>query len=120
MTYIPTVPHSPAPPPSPRTRELAALLTKVLEEYRNSHPATSDAEIRSAVRLAQLASRSGNPAVPLILSVGIGLLVAGVLAAVLFLRAGEGVEIGASVPMVLMAVVILLGIVALLVKAGSR
>jgi len=69
MAYIPTVHHTPSMPPSPRTRELAGLLTKVLEEYKKSHPGTSDAEIRAAVRLAQLSSRSGNQALPAILSV---------------------------------------------------
>ncbi|MGW8265777.1 MAG: hypothetical protein ACWGSQ_05370 [Longimicrobiales bacterium] len=120
MSYVPIVP-SPPSPPSPRTRELAALLTKVLEEYKKSHPATSDSEIRAAVRLAQLSSRSGNQALPALLSVGLGLLVAGVLAGVLVLRSSGGpAPDWSGMPMVVMAVIAFLLIVLVLVKASSR
>jgi hypothetical protein len=120
MSYVPIVPQPPQPP-SPRTRELAALLTKVLTEYRKSHPAATDAEIRAAVRLAQLSSRSGNQALPALLSVGLGLLVAGVLAGVLVLRSGGSAEIDWSVtPMVVVALIVFLGILLVLVKTISR
>jgi hypothetical protein len=119
MTYVPIVPHSPSSPPSPRTRDLASLLTKVLEEYRKTHPATTDAEIRAAVRLAQLTSRSGNPAVPLLVSLCLGLLVAGVLGALFFFRSAGGAEFGPEMPMVVMALVVFLAIVAILVKVRS-
>ena len=120
MAYIPPVPHSPSSPPSPRTRELAALLTKVLEEYKNSHPATTDAEVRAAVRLAQLASRSGNQTAPLALSLGLGVLGAGLLAGVLFFRSAGGFELGSWGPIAIVVVLALLGFLALLIKAGSR
>jgi predicted lipid-binding transport protein (Tim44 family) len=120
MAYIPPVPHSPSSPPSPRTRELAALLTKVLEEYRKSHPSTTDAEVRSAVRLAQLASRSGNPAAPLALSLGLGLLVAGLLAGLLFYRSAGGGAPDSWAPVAILIVLVLLGVLAFVVKAGSR
>ena len=120
MIFVPVVP-SPPPPPSPRTRELAALLTKVLTEYKKSHPAATDAEIKAAVRLAQLSSRSGSQAVPAILGVGVFLLVAGILAGVLVLRSGGGAGIDWSVtPMVVMALIIFLGILLVLVKNTSR
>jgi len=120
MSYVPIVP-SPPSPPSPRTRELAALLTKVLEEYKRSHPGTKDSEIRAAVRLAQLSSRSGNQALPALLSVGVGLLVAGVLAGVLVLRSSGTPAIdGSAMPMVIVALIVFLLIVLVLVKTTSR
>ena len=119
MVYIPTAPNT-SVPPSPRTREMANLLTRVLEEYRKSHPATTDAEIRAAVRLAQLASRSGNQAVPAILAVSVGLLVAGVLAGFLFFRSTEGVEIGTWSPMIIMGVVFVLLVFLMAVKLKDR
>jgi hypothetical protein len=119
MVFIPTAPNS-SFPPSPRTREMANLLTRVLEEYRKSHPATTDAEIRAAVRLAQLASRSGNPGVPAILAVSIGLLVAGVLAGFLFNRSAQGVEIGAGAPVIIMGVVFFLLVFLILIKVKNR
>lgn len=121
MSYVPIVPSAPSPPPSPRTRELAALLTKVLTEYKKSHPAATDAEIKAAVRLAQLSSRSENRALPALLSVGVGLLVAGALAGFLVLRSGGSPDIDFSnMPMVVMALIVFLGIVLVLVKTISR
>jgi len=120
MAYIPTVHHTPSMPPSPRTRELAGLLTKVLEEYKKSHPGTSDAEIRAAVRLAQLSSRSGNQALPAILSVSVGLLAAGVAAGLVFFRAGGGGEMEPTLAMVVFAVTVFLAIIMVLVKVVSR
>jgi hypothetical protein len=120
MVFIPPA-SSPTVPPSPRTREMANLLTRVLEEYRKSHPSTTDTEIRAAVRLARLASRSGNPAVPGILAVSVGLLVAGVLAGLfVFLRSAEGVEIGAGSPMIIMGVVFVLLVFLMAVKVKNR
>ncbi len=119
MVFIPTAPNS-SFPPSPRTREMANLLTRVLEEYRKSHPATTDAEIRAAVRLAQLASRSGNRGAPALLAVASGLLVAGVLAGFLFNRSAGGVEIGTGSPMIIMGVVFMLLILLILIKVLKR
>lgn len=120
MAYVPIVPATPSPPPSPRTRELAALLTRVLEEYRKSHPATTDAEVRAAVRLAQLSTRSGSQATPLLVSLALGILVAGVLAGVFVLRSGEGLEWSAGMPMVIFAIVTFLAVLMIVVKALSR
>jgi hypothetical protein len=119
MVFIPPA-SSPTVPPSPRTREMANLLTRVLEEYRKSHPATTDAEIRAAVRLAQLASRSGNQGAPALLAVAFGLLVAGVLAGFLFHRSAEGVEIGTWSPMIIMGVVFVLLVFLMAVKVKNR
>lgn len=120
MAYVPVVPTTPSPPPSPRTRELAALLTRVLEEYRKSHPATTDAEVRAAVRLAQLSTRSGSQATPLLVSLALGILVAGVLAGVLVFRSEGGVEWSAAMPMVIFAVVAFLLILMIVIKVLSR
>lgn len=121
MTYVPIVPPTPAPPPSPRTRELAGLLSKVLEEYKKAHPATTSGEVKAAIRLAQLSSRSGNPAGPaLAVSLGLGLLVAAVFGGVLFLRAGGDVEISGIMPMLVFGLIVFIGLLAVLVKAMSR
>jgi len=52
MIFVPVVPPSSSQPPSTHTREVANLLTRVLEEYRKAHPSVSDAELRAALRLA--------------------------------------------------------------------
>lgn len=57
MLYVPVVPHVPHDPPSPRTRELAGLLSRVIEEYEKHHPAVSGREIRAALDLAARESK---------------------------------------------------------------
>lgn len=57
------VPMPPPTPVSPRTRELADLLGRVIEEYERHHPAVSGEEVRDAVRLAARSSRAGGPEV---------------------------------------------------------
>jgi len=51
------IPHHESPP-SPRTRELADLLGKVVEEYEKYHPAITGREVRSALRLAERSSHA--------------------------------------------------------------
>jgi hypothetical protein len=122
MTYVPIVTPSTTPqPPSPRTRELAGLLTKVLEEYQNAHPSVSRSEVRAALRLAQLSTGGDKAPVALVVSLTLGLLVAGVgLGLLFFMRGGGEIEMTSSLPMVIMAIAIFLGIVMVLVKGLSR
>ena len=120
MSYVPIVTPTTPQPPSPRTRELAGLLTKVMEEYRVAHPSVSDAEVREAVRLAQAATGGNKALVALTLSLGIGLLAAGLLAFFLFARSGGGVELEGSMPMVVLAVILFVGVLAVAAKAASR
>jgi len=119
MTYIPIVPVvTPVPPPSPRTRELAGLLAKVLDEYTKAHPAVTKAEIRAAIRMAQMSGGS-NPAV-LVGALVAGLGVFGLALGLFFMRgSGGGLEMPAM-PMVVLALVVFLGIVAVLLKVISR
>ena len=119
MTYVPVV--VPTPPPSPRTRELAGLLTKVLDEYAKAHPAVTKAEIQAAIRMAQTTAGPDHTKVALGLSVGLGLVVLFLGAGLFYFRtAGGDVEIGPILPMIIMALIILVGVVAVAFKAQSR
>jgi hypothetical protein len=84
VTYIPIVPtvHT---PPSPRTRELADLLSRVIQEYETHHPAVTGSEVREALSLAAAGSKGapGGPRILLAL-LAMGLVAAG---AVLFFSA---------------------------------
>ena len=120
MTYIPIVPSTPTPPASPRTRELAGLLSQVLEEYQKAHPAVTPAEMRAAVRLAQMSVKGGNQTVGLVISLGLGLLVAGLMAGLLFFRSSGDAEGGPVLSMVVIGLIVFVGLIAVLVKAMSR
>lgn len=116
MTYVPTVPPSQTPP-SPRTRELASLLQKVLEEYRKSHPSLTSSEIRGAFKLAYMSTRGGSQRIAVFLSLGVALLV-GLLALGLFVfESGGGTDWVTAMPVVVMAVIFLLLV---LLKVRSR
>ena len=116
MTYIPIVPNTATPPASPRTRELAGLLSQVLDEYQKAHPA----EMRAAVRLAQMSVKGGNQTMGLIISLSLGLLVAGLMAGLLFFRSSGGAEGGPVLSMVIMGLIVFIGILLVLVKTISR
>lgn len=58
MLYVPVIPHR-EDPPSPRTRELADLLGRVIQEYEKSHPSVTGREVRAALEIAVRGSRSG-------------------------------------------------------------
>jgi len=120
MAFVP-VTSTPVVPPSPRTRELAGLLSKVLDEYTKAHPATTNSEIRDAVRMAQMSVGKGSSSAAVIVSLGLGILVAGLMAALLFYRSasGEGggdFEIGPILPMIIMGLIVFLGLVMVAVK----
>ncbi len=120
MTYVPIVTPTPTPPPSPRTRELAGLLTKVLEEYQRAHPATTSHEVKAAIHLAQLSTRTGSPRAPLVASLGLGLLMAVLGGVFFFLRANGEVEIDSIMPMLLFGLILVIGLLAVLVKVISK
>jgi hypothetical protein len=120
MTYIPIVPNTATPPASPRTRELAGLLSQVLDEYQKAHPAVTPAEMRAAVRLAQMSVKGGNQTMGLIISLSLGLLVAGLMAGLLFFRSSGGAEGGPVLSMVIMGLIVFIGILLVLVKTISR
>ena len=62
MTYVPVPIIVPEDSPSPKTRELAGLLTRVIAEYETHHPSVTPGEIRSALHLA--AQSGGRGAAP--------------------------------------------------------
>jgi hypothetical protein len=61
MLFVPVISPATTQPPSPRARELADLLTRVMEEYERAHPAITTAEVRHAMRLAEERT-GGGPA----------------------------------------------------------
>ncbi|HKJ02461.1 MAG TPA: hypothetical protein VJ997_08405 [Longimicrobiales bacterium] len=87
MAYVPVV--VPPQPPSPRTRELAQLLGRVIEEYEKHHPAVTGPEVRGALRMAARSSKAAAvPAAALAAGLGLVLLLAGV-AAFLLVQGGS-------------------------------
>lgn len=121
MSYIPIViPPTTPQPPSPRTRELAEILAKVLEEYQKAHPAVTGAEMREAIQIAKSATEGNKKPVAVILSLGIGLVLMVTVLGLVFLRSGGGIELGSSMPMVILGIMVFLGIVVVVIKAASR
>jgi len=116
MTYIPVVPQTHVPPPSPRTRELNDLLSKVVDEYTRANPATTKAEIRAAFRLAQVSGGGNSTAVAL--SLGLGLGVAFLVLGLFYFRTAGDIAIGPILPMIIGVAVVLIGILAVF-KARS-
>jgi len=118
MSYVPIVVPT-QQPPSPRTRELADLLARVVVDFEQRHPSMTSQEVRAATRLAAQATHgTGESARVLALVVGgLTALIAGI---VLFLSqaAGGPVTGGVDVPIVVVAV--LIGIVALVAIALRR
>ena len=121
MSYVPIVPSTYVPPPSPRTRELSELLAKVLDEYTKAHPATSRAEIRAAIRMAQMSAGPDKTNVALGISLALGLGVAMLTLGLFFFRStGGDLEIGPVFPMIIMVAIVLLGAVAAMIAMKSR
>jgi hypothetical protein len=120
MTFIPTAPVSSGTPPSPRTRELAGLLGRVLEEYRKNHPSLTPGEIRSAFRLAYRASGGGDLAARRALVLGLAVMVALLGLGSFLFSASEAQEFALVLPLVIMVIVILLLVVLVLVRIRSR
>ena len=119
MYFVPIVPSSgTGAPVTPRTRELADLLGRVIEEYEKHHPAVSGSEVRQAMDLAlQRSQKGGADVARLALAAGLGgLAVAGVLA---YLVMGGGVSSEAA-PMAYVAIGIFAVLVTLILakKAG--
>ena len=121
MSYVPIVTPTHVPPPSPRTRELSELLAKVLDEYTKAHPATSSAEIRAAIRMAQMSAGPDRSNVAVGISLAIGLGVAMLALGLFFFRStGGDLEIGPIFPMIIMVAIVVLGVVAAMIAMRSR
>ena len=122
MAYVPVVvPPTNQPPPSPRTRELAGLLTKVLDEYTKAHPAVSKAEIRAAFRMAQMTTGQDSTRTALVLSLGLGVMIFVLALGLFFARAGGGEALpDESARMIVLGVIIFLGILAAAIAVKAR
>lgn len=116
MSYVPIIVPTNAPPPSPRTRELANLLGQVLDEYTKANPTTTSAEIRDAYRMARAAQGKSKNNVAVGVSLGIGLTVAMLGLGLVFFRSAGEIEIGPLLPMIIMALIVLIGLVAIVVN----
>lgn len=114
MFYVPYVPPQ---PPSPRTRELADLLIRAIEEYQKYHPNVSSAEVRAALQMASV--RSSTPVNVRLLAVAGGLVALVLGGVVAFLTASQGAVPAAALPMVGLAVV-LVAVLVLMVVLKSR
>jgi hypothetical protein len=91
-----------------------------LDEYARAHPAVTKGEIRAAVRMAQASAGPDKSMVAAGVSVVTGLLVAMSVAGLLYFRNSGGVEIRTGLPMIIMAVILLLGLVVAIFKIQSR
>ncbi len=111
MTFVPIVPaHEPAP--SPNTQELAGQLSATIREFLRSHPGTSAAEIRHALRLATAGYASSITA--RLVAVLLGLMLAGGLG--LFYLASRGnFEPGAAAFPIILGALAVLALVGVLV-----
>ena len=117
MTYVPIVTPSPTQPPSPRTRELAGLLSKVLEEYTKAHPSTTKAEVRAAIRMAQMSAGPANTKVALALTLFLGFLAFGLFVGLFYARSGGGLDLEGVLPVGIAVVVGILLLVLTVVKS---
>jgi hypothetical protein len=121
MAYVPVVPPTSTSPPSPRTRELAGLLSQVLDEYQKAHPATTKGEVRAALKLAQMSAGPDRTQTAALISFGLGVCVFLLALGLFFFRSGGGdLDIPASFPMIIMGLIVLLGIVVALLRLLSR
>jgi hypothetical protein len=115
MTYVPVV--TPPTPPSPRTRELAGLLSQVLEEYTKAHPATTRAEIRAAVRMAQMSTSGSQATAVTVISLVLGLVVLFLGAGLFYFRNAGQTEFTLALPMIVAILVFVLLIGLVVIKA---
>lgn len=101
--FVPVIPHE--HPPSLRTRELADLLGRVIQEYEQHHPAVTGSEVRAAARLAvQRSSRKGG-LYQRLAAVGAGL--AALLGAFTWVAVNRGSPGGDATPVAAIAVAVL-------------
>jgi len=115
MIFVPYVP--PPQPPSPRTRELASLLGRVIEEYEKHHPAVSAQEVKAALQIAASSSRKGGGA-SMQVAAAVGLAAVLAVGGFVWLATSGGTGSGGSVPMVALSVGVIL--VVMLVAVMSR
>ncbi len=122
MLFVPMIPPIPPhhAPPSPRTRELAGLLGRVIEEYEKHHPSVTGSEVRAAVDLAArnsgTAKSENAKAVAVIAAIVLAFVAAG-----LALRLSDRGGMPESVPIAAVAVAlgVALAVVVLVKRLGG-
>ena len=121
MLFVPVTPTvTSSPPPSPRVRELAQLLNKVVDEYSAAHPSVSRTEIQQAIRLAQASAPGGSRPAALVVMATLGVLVAGLFLGLFLLADGGNVDFQGIAPIAIAVVILFLGVALMVVKAASR
>jgi hypothetical protein len=118
MSYVPIV-VPPPQPPSPRTRELADLLARVIVDFEQRHPSVTGQEVREASRLAVQASH-GSDAPARLVALALGGLLALAVGGFVFLRQSTGGAASGSVPVPVLVIGISIAILALLAIALRR
>jgi hypothetical protein len=117
VLFVPVIPHH-AAPPSPRTRELADLLARAIEEYEKYHPNISGPEVRAALQLAAQSSRKAGPDPRLItVAATLGALLIGFV--VMATRGGD-LGGGATPVVAVVAVVLVIAFMALVLVRQER
>jgi hypothetical protein len=117
MTYVPIVTPPPTQPTSPRTRELAGLLSKVLQEYTKAHPSTTKAEVRAAIRMAHMSAGPDKTKAVAAIGLALGLLVFSLLLGLFYARSAGGLDIDSVLPFGIAIVVGLLLVVLIVIKS---
>jgi hypothetical protein len=112
VLYVPVIPHR-EDPPSPRTRELADLLGRVIQDYEKDHPSVTGREVRAALEIAVRGARSGVMGSR---EVALGVAVAAAVAGVFVWLAGQGGSPAAS-PIAVAVVMALVAAVAVALLA---
>jgi len=121
MLFVPVVPPtSGTSPPSPRTRELAALLQKVVEEYSAAHPAVTQSEIRRAVQIAQMSVQGGNRKRALLVVGGLSVMMALLTAGLILFSEGTGVAPDGPWPFAVFGIMALAAVAMVVLKLVSR
>jgi hypothetical protein len=83
----------------------------VLEEYTKAHPATTRAEIRAAVRMAQMSTAAGNQATAVTaISLALGLVVAFLGFGLFYFRSAGEAEFTPVLPMIIVALIVAIAI----------
>jgi len=96
--------------------ELGNRIAGLIQEFKQSHPGTSDTDVRNAIRIAEMQSGS-SARTQLVVALTVGLLLLGGLAAFFFSRSP-----GSEAPSNSMIILIIAGIAvaALAVKLVAR
>jgi len=118
VLYVPIV--VPPTPPSPRTRELANLLSTVIQEYEKHHPAVTGGEIHQALDLAKQGSQKAMATNRvLVVTVAGGLLALAGVGAFMATAAGGGGQVGFPVLAVVVGILLVVGLAVALKRMGN-